>query len=62
MNFTADKRKFWWGMIGLIVLVLGGLNIHLFWLRKSINNFVLEEAILDNNRMGKIEEFRQKKH
>ena len=59
MNLTVDKTKFWWGMIGLIVLVLAGVNIYLYWLRASIREFVRGEIQMDNRRIEQINEIRQ---
>lgn len=53
-----NKTKFWWGVVGLVVLVLVGVNVYLFFLRKSIFEFIEQEAELSNKRVEQIREFR----
>jgi len=55
---NIDKKKFWWGMVGLIIVVLAGVNIHLYLLRKSIVEFIKYEAELGNRRIEQIRGFR----
>ncbi len=61
MNFQINKTKFWWGMIGLIILVLGGANIRLYLVTKSMTAFIGEEIKLDSKRIQSIQEFRHQK-
>jgi len=53
-----NKTIFWRVFIGLIVVVLLGLNFYLLFLRKSIVKFIAEEADLGNKRVENIQEIR----
>jgi hypothetical protein len=71
MNFELNKRKFWpclpagrWGRIRIyiliVIIVLSGVNIYLYFLRKSIYDFIREEVLLDAKRIEQIRTFRHK--
>jgi hypothetical protein len=54
-----NKTKLWWGIFGLVVLVLASVNIYLFWLKKVTYEFIGNEAMLSNKRTEQIHDFRR---
>ena len=53
-----NKTKFWWGMVGLVVIVLGGVNVYLFLLKRTMNDFILGEVEMSNKMMANLEKIR----